>query len=236
MACRVKHASSSHDVRARLVAGAVWPKVLYGLEITFMRREATTAILEEYHQTNPFLACNTIAKFMIDPQYYVIEKLLLTIRRWYLRQPTKVLDWVNTFRGNKACGPISSCALHLRLMNMQIDGQGDVTTPGYAKLCLFDKGRTQIKSWMQNVWDGYVQPHITRRGANFLLTKQIFSRMPATVKKMSALRITGTISSGATKQKWGEKYRADNCPFCEELETMEHTLLHCEALQHQRDG
>ena len=100
MASRIKHASNSHDVRARLMAGAVWPKVLYGLEITFMgkkyfdqmRREATTAILGEYHQTNPFLACNTISKFMIDPQYYVIEKLLMTIRRWYLRQPVKVLD------------------------------------------------------------------------------------------------------------------------------------------------
>ena len=137
---------------------------------------------------------------------------------------------------------VSSCALYTRSTNMQIDRQGDVTTPGCAKLCLFDKGRTQIKSWMQNVWDRYVQSHITRRGTpehtmwHVPLTKQVFSKMPATVKKMSALRITGTISSGATKQTWGEKYHADNCPFCEELETMEHTLLHCEALRHQWEG
>ena len=71
---------------------------------------------------------------------------------------------------------------------------------------------------------------------HFPLTKQVFSKMPAIVKKMSALRITGTISSGATKQEWGEKYHADNCLFCEGLETMEHTLLHCEALRHQREG
>ena len=114
------------------MSGAVWPKVLYGLEISFMgkkyfdqmRREATNAILGEYHQTNPFLACNTISKFMVDPQYYVVEKLLLTIRRWYLRQPAKVLDFlnkVNAFRGNKACGPMSSCALYMRSMNMRID-------------------------------------------------------------------------------------------------------------------
>lgn len=140
-ASRIFAASDDILVRARLVRGALYPKILYGMELKYMNkadvarihRAASSALVGNWHNANPALVCHTLCQVMLDPMIYILRCALNMLARWHFRDPYHAMTFVSRvaqFKGRHAHGPASSLALYLQSVGLVMMPSGEVRGVG----------------------------------------------------------------------------------------------------------
>ena len=120
LADRILAASDDILIRARLIRGALYPKILYGMELRYLnkadiariRRAASNALVGNWHNANPAIVCHTLCHVMLDPVVYILRLNMLA--RWHFRSPDQAMPFVRRvaqFKGRHAQEPASSLAL-----------------------------------------------------------------------------------------------------------------------------
>ena len=246
MAYRVYRVSPDFAVRARLITGGIWSRVLYGLEFQFMgpanfaklRRAATTALVGPWHNASTMLSCAAVSSYLVDPLLYVVISMLRALQKWYWKSPDRVMAFcerVHAFDGDRAIGSASSCALYLREVGLTLGPTGLVSGTAGVSFRIQSVDKTELVRSLHYVWTCRIMPGVgSRKGVptqvpfDLQTTREAFRALPRHVQKSAVMNITGVAVSGARKfHQWGPQWADQYCVLCQCQDTTQHRVFEC---------
>ena len=239
LADRILAASDDILIRARLIRGALYPKILYGMEFRYLnkadiariRRAASNALAGSWHNANPAIVCHTLCHVMWDPVVYILRSALNMLARWHFRSPDQAMPFVRRvaqFKGRHAQGPASSLALYLHSVGLTMLPTGEIRGVGPFAFNPLSCSSAET---------GKIAPAIIgdRKGTpgdamwDFMNTRDVFTALPKSDRKIAQLSVAGVVCSGTRKQLWDLGIEEELCQLCNAPDDMPHRLLTCEA-------
>ena len=199
MAYRVYRVTPDFAVRARLITGGIWSRVLYGLEFQFMgpanfaklRRAATTALVGPWHNASTMLSCAAVSSYLVDPLLYVVISMLRVLQKWYWKSPDRVMAFcerVHTFDGDRAIGSASSCALYLREVGLTLGPTGLVSGTAGVSFRIQCVDKTELERSLHYVWTCRIMHGVGgRKGIPTQATREAFRALPRHVQKSAVI-------------------------------------------------
>ena len=247
---KLKRIPISLDSKALLTTYAMH-KALYGTETyavgqnwTKELRSAMAKAIVPYKQSsNPHLAVMMLSKLVIDPELYLIRQSLVLCRK--LLMQLSVEDQ-NTFQMQVAKhsgdhryvrGPAGAFKFNLQRIGWSFAANGMLYTDTIVTFHILRDSIIDILKFVEYSWlKNMTQINMTREiWRNFPVpdraaTIRIISKLNQTEQKIASQAITGANMMSTQSQHFTE--RDNTCDLCDEEDSTEHRLMHCQQTRH----
>ena len=249
-----------HDlgVKEHMIRSSVFPCMFHACEIKppcadelqRVRTRVANALFGNAHNLSPGLALLLTNGGILDPEFWVIWKVISAARDFLLSSEGSVaktfLYLASQFRGtlNKVLGPASTFGFCLQRMGFSINQFGGLHVKAFVTLQITQISlkrllRFCVDAWQENLitlmslrkdWRGL--PDISR-----IDTVAVLSKFPCAHRRLLIRSLAGGYQLQQQKAHWtGED--SNKCPYCDSEDSNSHRLLHCptgDSVREQHD-
>ena len=246
---RIESLPCSLQKKALLIQTSVYPMAFYSADtvyigqhhFTTMRRAITHALVGNWHNASPLVACCGISKFLHDPFVYVLCHCARTIRRLANVDPdgaALAVKFAFNYEGCRPFGPAGTIKCYFKHMNWSLHEDGTVFGPELLQFNILQDSTKKIRQCIIAMWEHDVIDSMTRKGVgdyhvDFKLAAKLLSTMEDADQHLLKLNVVGGFQTQQQKALWDENV-ISACLLCGEPDTREHRLLSCKDTLHVR--
>ena len=248
--CRIDRvAGLPHDlaVKEHMIRSSVYPCMFHACEIKppcaddlqRVRTKVATALFGHSHNLAPGLALTLTNGGILDPEFWVLWKVISTARDFLLSVDISIarifLYLASQFRGtlNKVLGPASAFGFCLQRLGFALNKFGGLHVKPFVTLQLTQTSpkrllRFCIEAWQENLvtlmslkkeWRGLTD--VSR-----IDTVAVLSKFPCAHRRLLIRSLAGSYQLQQQKAHWtGED--DGKCQYCGQEDSKKHRLLHC---------
>ena len=132
-----------------------------------MRRAITHALVGNWHNASPLVACCGISKFLHDPFVYVLCHCARTIRRLANVDPdgaALAVKFAFNYEGCRPFGPAGTIKCYFKHMNWSLHEDGTVFGPELLQFNILQDSTKKIRQCIMAMWEHHVVDTMTRKG------------------------------------------------------------------------
>eukprot|EP00435_Cladocopium_sp_Y103_P036830 s365_g9.t1 len=243
--------------KAKLIQSSVWPSAFFGVEGVYvgqkhfstLRSQATGVLTTKTKATSTLLCLSACHKFVMDPFFFALLRVLLTWRRLMLLDPDNCECFQHiliaaTDDPNKAYGPAAALKCYMDNVGWTISDNG-FFLDHYQQEFQLQKVTTQwLVKRLWSAWDRVVTQSINKRNGmqdwpeiGLEHTRQI--ALPCDQRDAAVLLIQRSLGTLFATQRdhWGNEEYPEHttCPLCDGPDDRSHFPMQCEALADLRD-
>ena len=234
----------------KMIQTGAWPVALYAAEHTYigkqhfqdLRKAVTFAAVGKRHYANAWITCSFVSRYITDPQLYVILNAVRHLRRLASSNAERLnlfLRLLDGFQGCRPFGPASTLKVYLDNVGWSLDHAGVLRCGVYQCNVWPDSFRCNRVTLLE-AWPAVVLCNLDRKGTGEFLTHptlsaSVFSSFSEEDQRISIYYFTGALQTDSVKARWNSD-QIPLCPFCNEVDSRPHRLLHCAPLQSIRES
>eukprot|EP00438_Fugacium_kawagutii_P005392 Skav210137 [mRNA] locus=scaffold1493:168850:173052:- [translate_table: standard] len=247
---KLQHLQVDYKVKGEIIQAACINKALYGTHayatgasfFKELRTEIKSAFLGSKANAQPHLSCMILTSSLQDPEQYVISQAVIHARMYLsVASDAEALEFYNLVASvdrppQSIMGPAGALSFYLAKLSWQLDRQGWLLVDAFFRLHLLYSDLADILRAVEQAWLDLVALEVSsRQGCKHMppldrrLTTTVFSRMGSDGKHALALELTGAFMTGEQKHHFLDDGAL--CPFCSQVDSKEHQLLHCPATE-----
>ena len=246
---RIESLPCSLQKKALMIQTSVFPMAFYSADtvyigqhhFTTMRRAITHALVGNWHNASPLVACCGISKFLQDPFVYVLCHCARTIRRLANVDPegaASAVKFAFDYEGCRPFGPAGTLKCYFKQVGWSLHEDGTVFGPELLQFNILRYSTKKIRQCIVAMWEHHVVDTMTRKGVvdyriDFKLAAKLLSSMGDSEQHLLKLNVVGGFQTQQQKALWDENV-VSACLLCGEPDTREHRLLSCKATLHVR--
>ena len=234
-------------VKEIMLRTSIYPATLHGSEIKppsgehlqTLRSKAAHALFGSCNSLSPAIALACTNKTILDPEYWLIFKSLITARSfWLYQKPDSAMAFFkicSQFRGSlqQVHGPAAALAYMLDHINWKLDSQGKLQVTAFLAFPLLHMSVNRIARFLQDAWmDKLVIMHSARtKWYHFpdiacTETVNVLAKFPDPKRWLLIREIAGAYQTAAQKKRWLST-ATGMCEHCQQEDSRIHRLLEC---------
>ena len=249
---RLFHSPSDVLAKCRVIQGSVWPSAFWGALCTapglhrmeYLRGNAARAVVGRFHTLSSRAALHLLPGVQ-DPEVFLMCQQACQLRRLFrchpqmasaiLARATADVEYQSVF------GPATAIKVMFERNDWVLLESGWAKGPGHCCFSFRESSPAAIRQAIEVSWSSGLQDALRHRaGLDAIavpcrsLTQQLFEGQPPWKQSLIARHVCGAFMSGAEKAVWSTT-EDGLCSLCGQLDTKEHRLYCCPALQTTRE-
>ena len=242
--------TKAHIAQSSCVTKALFGTHFYATGQRFfdeLRSAICTALTGGKHNTQTFLACSCLSRYVMDPELYAIKQAVIHARTFLMfASHQDRIDFLNIVsksqkRPAQTLGPAGALQFYLGKLGWSCGINGMIQVAAFVSLHICESNLADLIYWMERAWMEYVSSQVASR--KFMRgfptvdkhqTIRVFSNLADEAQKILALDLTGGFMTKSQKQHFDET-ETSTCDFCSLTDSYEHRMLECPFTQNIRD-
>ena len=241
-------ASLPHDlgVKEHMIRSGVYPCMFHACEIKppgadelqRIRSRVAVALFGSAHNLSPGIALTLTKGCILDPEFWVLWKVVSSARDFLLTAPTEVakifLSLASQFRGTlaKVLGPATAFGYCLQRLGFSVNKFGGLHVKAFITLQIRQVSPKRLLRFCIEAWQEHLIPLMSTKkewrglaDISRIDTVAILSKFPCQHRKLLIRSLAGCYQLQQQKAHWTNE---DNkCLHCEAEDSRSHRLLHC---------